>query len=99
MKTAMIPLQNLISELSQYNDPMDEWPEWLIGQHIQYMLEGETTDLESLFNSVFDRMTTEIILGDNKPDLTRLTTDIKNYKDDIVDFSVNHLGVLLYLRG
>jgi len=95
MFSKLLPLSELISAINSRTDPIDEWGEWVVSYHFQYLLEGEQTDIESLLLSILNKEDVKTILCTHLSDFKLIEQTYQNYKHQIIDFSVNQFGITL----
>lgn len=67
---------------------MDEWGQWFVAMHIQYVLEGETTDVKGLVSSILCDRVVEEVLDVVIKECEAISYYIGLYRDDIIDFEV-----------
>lgn len=93
-----LPLAELIKSINDTTDPMDEWGQWAISYHILYLVEGNQTNLNSLLESVMTAQQAKDILEKHASEFKQIELTIMNYRDVLVDFEVDDLGLKIIRR-
>lgn len=98
MKHLLLPLHELINDINEKSCPFDEWGEWFVSYHFLYLLEGNKTDLQSLLESIMTSSDARSILDKHDGTFKSIELTAYNFKDVIVDFKTNHLGLQIIRR-
>lgn len=98
MKKVLLPLYKLISDINDRSDAFDEWGQWFVSYHFLYLMEGNKTDLQSLLESIMTTVDAKDILDTHAVTFKLIETTAHNFKDVIVDYEANHLGLQIIRR-
>lgn len=98
MKTLLLPLYDLINDINENSDAFHEWGQWVVSYHFLYLMEGNQTNMQSLLESIMSPSDAASIIDKHASTFKSIDMAAFNYKDLVVDFEVNHLGLKIIRR-